>query len=412
MSVLVAVAVEAAAGPATRPERTPDDVREPKRPDEAQGRELFMHSWAPHDPRSHGGDGLGPLYNASSCVACHSLGGPGGAGGNHVNVLTSRGAVLHRHGGPSLIGHLGRLGTRRFPFSFPVERNTPALFGAGLIDDIPHDVILANVEQSRVLHPEVTGRVPLTPEGRVARFGWKGDVADLVTFVSAACSVELGLEVPGSPQPGPRPTGLDLDLDELESLIAYVRSLPPPVERRMGRSAREGAELFDSIGCTACHTAALGEVDGLYSDLALHDMGNDLGEASGAGSYGAPTTVASQEWRTPPLWACATPVPGSTMVALPPCSRPLQRMVERRAGCASVGRRCSRRSRTPWSRSLNPWWLPRRDHDCRGRMKLIACIEEQDVARKILQHLGLPAEPLPTARAQAPPVTLELFPAA
>jgi hypothetical protein len=51
-------------------------------------------------------------------------------------------------------------------------------------------------------------------------------------------------------------------------------------------------------------------------------------------------------------------------------------------------------------------------HRCRGRMKLIACIEEQDVARKILQHLGLPAEPLPTARAQAPPVTLELFPAA
>jgi hypothetical protein len=45
-------------------------------------------------------------------------------------------------------------------------------------------------------------------------------------------------------------------------------------------------------------------------------------------------------------------------------------------------------------------------------MRLIACIEEQDVAMKILQHLGPPAEPLRTARAQAPPVTLELFPAA
>ena len=31
---------------------------------------------------------------------------------------------------------------------------------------------------------------------------------------------------------------------------------------------------------------------------------------------------------------------------------------------------------------------------------------------KILEHLGLRAEPLPTLRAQAPPVTLELFPAA
>ncbi len=49
---------------------------------------------------------------------------------------------------------------------------------------------------------------------------------------------------------------------------------------------------------------------------------------------------------------------------------------------------------------------------CRGPMRIIACIEEQDVAKKILSHLGLPTEPLPTARAQAPPVTLKLFPAA
>jgi hypothetical protein len=32
--------------------------------------------------------------------------------------------------------------------------------------------------------------------------------------------------------------------------------------------------------------------------------------------------------------------------------------------------------------------------------------------KKILEHLGLRAKPLPTLRAQAPPVTLELFPAA
>ena len=49
---------------------------------------------------------------------------------------------------------------------------------------------------------------------------------------------------------------------------------------------------------------------------------------------------------------------------------------------------------------------------CQGKMRLIACIEEPDVAKKILVHLGLPSESLPTARAQAPPVTLELFPEA
>ena len=45
-------------------------------------------------------------------------------------------------------------------------------------------------------------------------------------------------------------------------------------------------------------------------------------------------------------------------------------------------------------------------------MRVIACIEEQDVTKTILVHLGLPAERLPTPRAQAPPVTLALFPAA
>ena len=49
---------------------------------------------------------------------------------------------------------------------------------------------------------------------------------------------------------------------------------------------------------------------------------------------------------------------------------------------------------------------------CLGPMRLIACIEEPDVARKFLEHLGLRAEPLPTLRAQAPPVALELFPEA
>ena len=51
-----------------------------------RGRELFLRDWRIDDPRCHGGDGLGPLYNASSCVACHGLGGPGGAGPAATNV--------------------------------------------------------------------------------------------------------------------------------------------------------------------------------------------------------------------------------------------------------------------------------------------------------------------------------------
>ena len=59
----------------------------------------------------------------------------------------------------------------------------------------------------------------------------------------------------------------------------------------------------------------------------------------------------------------------------------------------------------------NARWGWRAGDSRAARVQLIACIEEPDVAKKILEHLGLRAEPLPTLRAQAPPVTLELFPA-
>src|SRR5262245_23902285 len=50
------------------------------------GEELFRREWLPDDPRSHGGDGLGPVFNDTSCVACHNQGGAGGAGPSAKNV--------------------------------------------------------------------------------------------------------------------------------------------------------------------------------------------------------------------------------------------------------------------------------------------------------------------------------------
>lgn len=51
-----------------------------------RGRELFTHQWKPNDTLSPNGDGLGPVYNANSCVACHAQGGIGGSGANESNA--------------------------------------------------------------------------------------------------------------------------------------------------------------------------------------------------------------------------------------------------------------------------------------------------------------------------------------
>ena len=52
----------------------------------AAARELFLRDRHAGDPRRHGGDGLGPYYNATSCVACHGLEAPAGRGRPETNV--------------------------------------------------------------------------------------------------------------------------------------------------------------------------------------------------------------------------------------------------------------------------------------------------------------------------------------
>ena len=64
---------------------------------EKTGRELFVRDWSKADAKpATGGDGLGPMYNDVSCVACHESGGIGGGGGLNKNVR-----LLH------LVGHNG-----------------------------------------------------------------------------------------------------------------------------------------------------------------------------------------------------------------------------------------------------------------------------------------------------------------
>ena len=109
-----------------------------------------------------------------------------------------------------------------------------------------------------------------------------------------ACAVELGLEVPdhhqaGSPQhPDAQAKGLDLNAQECDSLVAFVSDLPRPSEPKPGDTREDseiqaGRALFAKVGCATCHAPKLGKVDGLYSDLLLHDLGPALGDV---GQYG------------------------------------------------------------------------------------------------------------------------------
>jgi CxxC motif-containing protein (DUF1111 family) len=340
------------------------------------GQTLFLHAWQANDPLAAGGDGLGPVYNANSCVACHRQGGVGGAGGLEHNVTTfvylsddvaatfgkPREGVVHANAVNCPRETLNQLHAELPPVSQPPlfmlvslsgsrnnhsivvppavrlsQRNTPALFGANLIDALPDRVLIANERMERLrwgLAPEKSEELPVgralrLADGRVGHFGWKAQSASLTSFVQAACANELGLGNPGQAQPRPlsyssyQPPGFDLTLEQCDQITAFVASLPRPIEKLPDESllrgdTLEGKRLFHRIGCADCHMQNVGSVEGLYSDLLLHDMGQPL---EGGGSYNEdpppsnpnapPPSDGPQpgEWRTPPLWGVADSAP-------------------------------------------------------------------------------------------------------
>ena len=225
------------------------------------------------------------------------------------------------------------------------RRNTTALFGAGRIDSIPETVLVSAAAKKHGKFPEISGRVAKLRDGRTGRFGWKAQEASLRDFVLTACAVELGLHVPGRSQSKPprspdyKAPGHDLNQQQCDSLIQYVAELPSPIRasgtKQQEKLIAEGNRLFENVGCAACHTEKLGNVDGLYSDLLLHDMGPELADSGAYGSIlpdlteeqqltqplpsiegmgfgSAPQSktkrkgnlvgASRQEWRTPPLW--------------------------------------------------------------------------------------------------------------
>ena len=339
-----------------------------------EGKALFEKSWEPGKPSPTGGDGLGPVYNEVSCVACHNLGGTGGGGPRERDVVMltpvagsdqslagatvfqgeledlhpgfrSHGSVvLHRHAtGPETRERLAKIDTftvvqtrDEIKVLRKGSRNTPALFGAGLIDAVSDRVLREAEKRTSPRFPEIKGRVSTLPDGRLGRFGWKGQIATLGNFVRSACSNELGLEVPGHHQAilasakdfDPSSLKLDLDEEECEMLTEFLRVLSPPVQRSPnGRVAPPwGYAVFESIGCASCHAPALGELNGLYSDLLLHDMGEASSDS--AMYYGAPVAprrmpdiaqnngqtprsgmASATEWRTAPLWGVVNSAP-------------------------------------------------------------------------------------------------------
>jgi CxxC motif-containing protein (DUF1111 family) len=276
--------------------------------------------------------GLGPTFNNTSCVSCHSTPVTGGASTTNVvrfgRVTGTTFDALDSLGGTLLQSQAILPEAQEFvptQANVVINRNSTPLFGLGLIDAIPDAAILANVRTVPV--DGVLGKVAsvtdvVSGKTRIGRFGWKAQQATLLGFAADAYLNEMGVTnryFPNENAPNGNAVALahtDMIADpedapatglaDFERVANFMRYLAPAPVAPLTSSAATGQKLFTSMGCALCHVPALStgpSVDPafnrkpvkLFSDLLLHDMG-----ALGDGIVQGPANA--REMRTSPLW--------------------------------------------------------------------------------------------------------------
>ena len=298
----------------------------PYRDLDSEEEERFLRGRALFDREFGYSDGVGkPEFNGDSCRACHFQPVIGGSGPRGLNVI--RHGILDEHGqfaAPSTGTILHRVTTVLDALVQPESaanifelRQTPHLFGVGLIDRIPEDQILARADPDQVdLPDDIQGRPSYTEDGRLGRFGWKAQVPSVAEFTRDAASAELGMTVAPregftfgelddeTPVPSPQMTE---DTEELLTEFMALLAPPPRQPTPFPALAARGEELFEEIGCAACHVPQLETDDGtpvpLYSDLLLHEILSE--DAVGIED----STATMREFRTAPLWGLSQTAP-------------------------------------------------------------------------------------------------------
>jgi CxxC motif-containing protein (DUF1111 family) len=320
--------------------------------DASIGRQLFERNWVSAPSSTKANDGLGPLYNAPSCAACH-IRDPNAeidettvAPGTIVRLgnASGRGDPIYGHqlqtrgvGGqtpeanPDITWTV--TGTRRVatvklfsqgygPLASDTKmglRRSSSLFGVGLLAQIPDKEILSHADPDDANHDGISGRAAQLAIGgkqALGRFGWKATQPDLAAQTSMAFLNDMGLSTDAHPEPwgdctkvqsacrsaphGAEDDGIEIPKSVVDLIVEYLASLPAPapVDAKPADVA-QGQAVFNRVGCASCHASlglANGQTVAAYTDMLLHDMGPGLNDGIGDGA------AEPGEWRTAPLW--------------------------------------------------------------------------------------------------------------
>jgi CxxC motif-containing protein (DUF1111 family) len=221
------------------------------------------------------------------------------------------------------------------PQTMTSARIAPAMIGLGLLEAVSEETIL---EIARGQAQSDGGGKPNyvwdfeRGQRALGRFGWKASQPSLRQQIAAALHGDIGATTsifpdencspvqkqcreapsasrcvrPGSCSAQDRPEALP---GRLADITFYLQALAVPARRNIADPlAKQGEALFAQARCSTCHvpelktgpkssiTSAAELVIHPYTDLLLHDMGDEL--ADRRDDYEAN----GREWRTAPLW--------------------------------------------------------------------------------------------------------------
>jgi len=302
-------------------------------------------------------NGLGPLYNAQSCVSCHQNPVTGGisqvtelrvghtdANGNFVNPTISINDGLNTVPNRSLVNDRATCAEaqERTPGTETIRtfRTSLNTLGDGFVESIDSNTLfaIANNQPSQS-GGRIAGefiQVPvLEAPGQIrgGRFGWKNQHASLLSFASDAYVNEQGISNRLSPTDtttvckttsDPEDHADSIGLADIDRFAIFMRGTKaPPVDSVLlaTSDAQTGQQLFSAIGCNICHLtsittapagtvinggafvvpAALGsKVIHPFSDFLLHNVG------TGDGIVQNGPAETANKMRTAPLWGVRT----------------------------------------------------------------------------------------------------------
>ncbi len=282
------------------------------------GNSFFRDNWVVAPASAAGRDGLGPLFNANSCSACHQDDGRGRPPESRDDV--GMGMVVfvsphHADGAPHPIygaqlqdqavpGVLAEVrisvtpelvhGTyadgspyelRRWTLAFHDEGYGPLgrvrtsmrlgqqLVGVGLLEAVDDAALRAMEDPGDRDADGISGRAHRRKDAdgtpRVGRFGWKASQPTLEAQIIAALHGDMGITSDRRPDEAltsaqraivktPLGEAPEIDQHKIERIAHYCRVLAVPQQRGAGTAVVErGRALFADAMCAACHVPEL-----------------------------------------------------------------------------------------------------------------------------------------------------------